>query len=167
MGNRRWSCQQNPHFTSAFRLGIILVFCLIGAWPSSPAIGAVAKSPSVRSKGASEARSDRIDYPYAKLGKTVFGAFSIDSWDAVWDLARAPELSNRLLKSLRDEILPPLVKKAGDSATLGTTRPMGRPCRKGGVGRVAEGTYRGGPLVQRGRVSEGHSGDYPADGTVG
>jgi hypothetical protein len=52
------------------------------------------------------------DCPFSKIGKDPIAAVYLKSWQAEWDLYKAPNLSGAILKTLREEVIPALLKIA-------------------------------------------------------
>ena len=52
--------------------------------------------------------------PFASVGENVIAAYSLESWNSVWESCRAPELGDRLARLLRQEVIPSILKESAN-----------------------------------------------------
>lgn len=69
--------------------------------------------------GAGVARAES-DCPFGNIGENVVLAFSMESWDALWEMCRAPGLGDKLALSIRDELLPAILEASDASGEFHT-----------------------------------------------
>jgi hypothetical protein len=64
--------------------------------------------------GGRPARGE-AECPFGNIGENVVLAFSMESWNAMWEMARAPGLGDQLAVSIRDELLPAILESSDAS----------------------------------------------------